>query len=455
MEQHRPELNRAKSRIRIDNMTPDEEKCQGVVTTVESKEEAEKLRLWQQGDEEMYTVQSVQARYENRFDPEVVSVIMDDWWPAALQYASESGDVGSSTKDIRRTWTLPRYNHFQMLTRQIKALLEPHEAWDEVESQRLAQAAWESDCNKEGRLTRTLFCDSIFELADTYTLTTEASEYVEFLRKLLEAVAHMDRWKSYGEILRISAKPPVQEERQKRRNGHKRRRAAVVIQNTSRRKGAQTTYQVKRNASIKIQAVARRKGAQTTYQAKRQASVKIQRIARGKKDRTRVQNKRLAASMNASAALSEMQALVREREGRLTSMPRRPPRLEQDSRYRLPKLRPPSSRWKRQLISTGMVRELVPGTWDGEWLDKQKTVRPSSRQKGITSHPPYTAKPRHLRLMDSPRQVGTGGFVSPRPLKGTMGWNLPALQQPAATARAVMITDRFHHRAYWRHRSGQ
>ena len=74
MEQHRPELNRAKSRIRIDNMTPDEEKCQGVVTTVESKEEAEKLRLWQQGDEEMYTVQSVQARYENRFDPEVVSV---------------------------------------------------------------------------------------------------------------------------------------------------------------------------------------------------------------------------------------------------------------------------------------------------------------------------------------------------------------------------------------------
>ena len=52
-----------------------------------------------------------------------------------------------------------------------KALLEDDEEWDEGEAIRLCEEAWEGDSRGTGRMTRTMFNDSLFELAGQLTWT--------------------------------------------------------------------------------------------------------------------------------------------------------------------------------------------------------------------------------------------------------------------------------------------
>ena len=54
---------------------------------------------------------------------------------------------------------------------------------------RLCEEAWAADSRGQDHMSRTMFNDSLFELADMWTLTTEAAEYAEFLEKLLMCAA--------------------------------------------------------------------------------------------------------------------------------------------------------------------------------------------------------------------------------------------------------------------------
>jgi hypothetical protein len=156
----------------------------GVVTVVMSIEEAASLHMWQQGDEEMYTLQHVQERFFNRFHPEVVQLLSSVWWPTALRGLPIEGWDG----DTLRTWSMPQRNHALMIVKLCRALLEPGEPWDAAEAERFACTAWEEDTKGTHVLNRIRFCDSIFEVADIWTLSTEADEYVAFLRRLMDAV---------------------------------------------------------------------------------------------------------------------------------------------------------------------------------------------------------------------------------------------------------------------------
>ena len=148
-----------------------------VVMTADSADVLSQLRLWEQGDASMYTRDALEARHRNRSDPQVWKYL-NAWWCVAMGSAKPSMDA-----------IMPKEVYVGMYVRVCKALLEDGEAWDEQEAIRLVEGGWHDDSRGTGRLTRTMFNDGLFELADMWTLTTEASEYADFLKRLLSCVA--------------------------------------------------------------------------------------------------------------------------------------------------------------------------------------------------------------------------------------------------------------------------
>ena len=61
----------------------------GSTTTlsVKSQEELANMRLWEQGDEAMYTREALEARYSNRSDKRVWEEL-NLWWEAAMAYGA-------------------------------------------------------------------------------------------------------------------------------------------------------------------------------------------------------------------------------------------------------------------------------------------------------------------------------------------------------------------------------
>ena len=232
---------------------------EGVVTVVKSIEEAASLHMWQQGDEEMYTLQHVQERFVNRFHPEVVLLLSSVWWPTALRGLPIEGWDG----DTLRTWSMPQRNHALMIVKLCRALLEPGEPLDAAEAERFSCTAWEEGTKGTLVLDRIRFCDSIFEVADIWTLSTEADEYVAFLRRLMDAVGVPPLgWKCDEDIVSVLGdRFPSKAEGAKRIHVHKQRMANVQIQAHARRMKQLRIFRMKRASAIKIQAQARRKQA--------------------------------------------------------------------------------------------------------------------------------------------------------------------------------------------------
>ena len=65
------------------------------------------------------------------------------------------------------------------------------EEYDEDDATVCADEDWERDTRGEGELRREPFCDALFELADTWTRSCEAAEYIEFLNQLFEPMAEL------------------------------------------------------------------------------------------------------------------------------------------------------------------------------------------------------------------------------------------------------------------------
>lgn len=122
-----------------------------VSLAVKSEAELKNLRLWNQGDEAMYEVQALEARYRNRSDP-VVWKYLNAWWETAMRGAN-----------VDPKSNMPKAVYVDLYVRVCKALLEEGEEWDEKEAERIVNGAWEEDSRGSGRLTRTMFNDGLFE----------------------------------------------------------------------------------------------------------------------------------------------------------------------------------------------------------------------------------------------------------------------------------------------------
>lgn len=311
----------------------------------------EATRRWLQGNPEMLQMVNLETRYENRFHPDVVGILNNLWWPRALR----TWPAAHWDHDVRRAWTLPQPNHALMSLGLIKGTLEPDESWTRDEAENWVNEAWKSDTRGMGVLTRTLFCDALFQLCDMWTMSVDVEEYVTFLRRLYETVAkapvfsNQGGWKPLDEIqtviTRAELAPPKTpqglpsglsrgQQQKQRPNLHERntclrchhkRRAVVAIQRSVRRRHWLKPFQQQKRAVIKIQREVRWRACRNTLFRKKKALLLIQAAAR------RIE------------AMGKAMSLRMERAEKQPSSPTRPePKIEQPSRYMLPKLRPPS-----------------------------------------------------------------------------------------------------------------
>ena len=127
-------------------------KVSGVAFSVESEETLRKLRLWEQGDEEMHTREALEARYQNRSHPGVW-YWLNVWWAMAMTEVDAHLHSG-----------MPKHAYVTLYVGVCKLLLEEDEEWDYEEAVRIVEEAWECDSHGHAHLSQSMFNDSLFEV---------------------------------------------------------------------------------------------------------------------------------------------------------------------------------------------------------------------------------------------------------------------------------------------------
>ena len=150
-----------------------------IVTSVSSVEALAKIPYWQQGSLVLYHDDVVDARAALRHEPLVVAELQR-WWFTALHSRREAADANLFELSL----TKPDY--VAVILRVGKVTCKD---WTLAQGRKSADDDWLTDSRGCGTLNREMFMDAIFELADLWTATTEADEYVEFLRNLFDHIA--------------------------------------------------------------------------------------------------------------------------------------------------------------------------------------------------------------------------------------------------------------------------
>jgi hypothetical protein len=131
----------------------------------------EKAQVQNQGDMAMYT-DEVQAIREALFESnKEVNAQLDAWWVAATLYLDKDGDAD-----------LDKQEYAEFHKRLLRLLDDPDEALSEEEALAAMHEDFAADAGPDGEVSKEEFRYSVFQLADQWTCTTSAGEYVEFLR---------------------------------------------------------------------------------------------------------------------------------------------------------------------------------------------------------------------------------------------------------------------------------
>ena len=148
-----------------------------LVTEVKSEAELESVELWRQGDATLYTKDNLSARAKLRYDPRVTQALQLFWVTAQYTVQRDANDMHADT--------LHREGHEAMMRRVYKVMIE---VYDEAEATKTIAEDWLSDTKGADSLNREAFCNSLFELCDTWTAGISAYEYAAFLSKLFDLV---------------------------------------------------------------------------------------------------------------------------------------------------------------------------------------------------------------------------------------------------------------------------
>jgi len=131
------------------------------------------MPYWMMGDDTFESGDMKARRGKLRSD-ERVCATLDVWWATAQR--SKGSAEGALT-----------FKEYARISRKIyKAMIE---LYDHDEAMQVAAEEWETDRKGADVMCRTRFADSIFQLADLWTLGVEADEYVEFLWGLFRCIA--------------------------------------------------------------------------------------------------------------------------------------------------------------------------------------------------------------------------------------------------------------------------
>ena len=153
---------------------------EGVVTEVSSARHLEGLERWQQGDLELYSKENLRKRYRLRLHPDILDELQL-YWVTLVRSAFFVRTLPATNETV-----LLRQDYVRFARKIYKAMIE---VYDEVEATASANEDWDRDCKGEPHLKRERFGDAMFEMADVWTETMAAAEYVEFLHTLFEQLS--------------------------------------------------------------------------------------------------------------------------------------------------------------------------------------------------------------------------------------------------------------------------
>ena len=122
--------------------------------SVESEEALKNLKLWEQGDEALYTRENLEARYRNRSDPDIFRALTE-WWEFAMLLSGGDPEAPSMTKAA----------YISIFVRVCQQLLDDDEEWDEEEATRMTEESWAEDSRGKSMMNRSMFNDGLFERA--------------------------------------------------------------------------------------------------------------------------------------------------------------------------------------------------------------------------------------------------------------------------------------------------
>ena len=337
----------------------------GVVTAVEKEEDAEALYFWQQGNPDLYTSEMLGQRYSNRLHPDVWQVLHDCWWMTAIR------SVPRASHDEPLPHRLPKEIFVRIMVLICKALLEQEEKWDYEEAVRLAVDTWKVDSRGLVSMNQTMFNDALFELADTWTLTCEVVEYVDFLKGLFHQVTRDDAGKASWKDVDSERVDSVWLGRRSSASERTDRRrtwgvlvAAIAIQRELRRNSQRRAFKAKKHGAVIIQAHARKAPVRRSFSALRGSAIVVQRQQRRQVALSRLRRYGLTLAVLMSVARGQHIApaatfsgsSLRQRCLR-SSRPKGVARCQRNlgapiqPRYMEHRDRPPSALWQRKLLA--------------------------------------------------------------------------------------------------------
>jgi hypothetical protein len=139
----------------------------------------EKAQAQNQGDIDLYS-DEMQAIREGLFESnKEVNAQLDTWWAAATLYLDKDGDAD-----------LDKSEYAEFHKRLLRLLDDPDEQLSEEDALAAMQEDFAADAGPDGEVSKEEFRYAVFQLADQWTCTTRASEYVDFLRTSFSTVFH-------------------------------------------------------------------------------------------------------------------------------------------------------------------------------------------------------------------------------------------------------------------------
>ena len=122
----------------------------------------------------LYADDTLEQRYALRHHIGV-SLVLAGWWQLTQTLDGEDG--------------VDETEYAQVMKKVYRALMEKY---DEEDARKTVAEDWKSDSDGHGILWRAPYYHSIFELADVWTETIHASEYIAFLTNLLDCISYWD-----------------------------------------------------------------------------------------------------------------------------------------------------------------------------------------------------------------------------------------------------------------------
>ena len=131
----------------------------GVVFEVDNEDELAKVSKYQQADASLHTVESWETRLKLRREATVRNVLQD-WWKAMVRTLRQTlpDDVVPIVEE--RAYIRMYHTLFRVLS------AYEGEEYDPEEATCTAMEDWASDCRGASTMSRELFMDCIFQLAD-------------------------------------------------------------------------------------------------------------------------------------------------------------------------------------------------------------------------------------------------------------------------------------------------